>query len=432
MTAVTNPYAAAFERLPASGREWLDGLRESGMRRFAELGFPTTKDEEWRFTNVAQIARTVFEPAAPAPVTRTEIDRLLYPAAGTRLVFVNGRFARELSSLVPLPSGVKAGSLADALATADPDGVRAHLGQHADILDHAFVALNTAFAADGAYVRVPRGVVVERPVELVFVAAGGAASAVTHPRNLITVGPNAQVTLVETYLGLAGAPYFTNAVTEIVAGEGAVVDHYKLQLERKDAFHVATMQVAAGRSANFSSHSISFGGALVRNDVTAVLDEGCECTLNGLYLVNGRQHVDNHTAIDHAKPHAASHELYKGILDGQASAVFNGKIYVRKDAQKTDAKQTNKNLVLSEDASINTKPELQIWADDVRCTHGATIGQLDAEAIFYLQSRGIGREQARDMLTYAFARDIVERIRVEALRDRLERLLYERLHEHGD
>jgi Fe-S cluster assembly protein SufD len=431
MTAVTNPWAAAFGRQPASGSAWLEGLRESGMRRFAELGFPTTKDEEWRFTNVAAIARTAFEPAGPARVTRTEIDRLLYPAAGTRLVFVNGRFAKELSSLVPLPAGVKAGSLAAGLAV-DPDAVRAHLGQHADIFDHAFVALNTGFAADGAYVRVPRGAVVEGPVELVFVAAGGAAPAVTNPRNLITVGPNAQVTLVETYLGLDGAPYFTNSVTEIAAGEGAVVDHYKLQLERKDAFHVATLQVAAGRSANFSSHSISLGGALVRNDVNTVLDEGCECTLNGLYLVNGRQHVDNHTAIDHAKPHSASHELYKGILDGQAAAVFSGKIYVRKDAQKTDAKQTNKNLVLSEDATINTKPELQIWADDVRCTHGATIGQLDAEAIFYLRSRGIGREQARDMLTYAFARDIVERIRVEALRDRLERLLYERLHEHGD
>jgi Fe-S cluster assembly protein SufD len=321
---------------------------------------------------------------------------------------------------------VKAGSLAEALR-ADPDSVRPHFGQHAEFLNHSFVALNTAFANDGAYVRVPRGVVVERPVELVFVASG---PGISHPRTLITAGPNAQVTIAETYIGAGDDVYFTNAVTEIVAAENAVVDHYKLQVERPQSFHVATMQVAQGRSANFCSHSISLGGALVRNDANTVLSEGAECTLNGLYLANGRQHVDNHTAIDHAQPHAVSHELYKGILDGHATAVFNGKIYVRKDAQKTDAKQTNKNLVLSEDAVINTKPELQIWADDVRCTHGATIGQLEPEAVFYLQSRGIGKEAARDLLTYAFARDILERIRINGLRERLEQVLFERLHEH--
>ena len=226
--------------------------------------------------------------------------------------------------------------------------------------------------------------------------------------------------------------YFTNAVTEIVAGDGAVIDHYKVQLESPEAFHVATMQVSLGRSANFTTHNISLGGALVRNDIGATLSEGAEATVNGLYLVNGTQHVDNHTVIDHAKPHGSSHELYKGILDGHASAVFNGRIIVRKDAQKTDSKQTNKNLVLSDDAVIDTKPELQIFADDVRCTHGATIGQLDAESLFYLQSRGIGKAQARSLLTQAFAQDIIDRIKIPELRNQLEKVLSEKFHEHGN
>ena len=243
------------------------------------------------------------------------------------------------------------------------------------------------------------------------------------------VGPDAHCTIVETYSG-TGA-YFTNAVTEIVAGSGSVVDHYKVQLESPSAFHVGVMFASLGRSANFSATSISLGGALVRNEVSAVLSEGTDATLNGLYLVNGGQHVDNHTSIDHAQPHGTSHELYKGILDGKASAVFNGRIIVRKDAQKTDSKQTNKNLVLSDEAVIDTKPELQIFADDVRCTHGATIGQLDAESMFYLQSRGIGKPDARSLLTYAFAQDIIDRIKVQSLKDSLERILFEKFHEHA-
>jgi Fe-S cluster assembly protein SufD len=249
------------------------------------------------------------------------------------------------------------------------------------------------------------------------------------PRALIVIGPEAQCTIVETYVGTGC--YFTNAVTEIVASESAVVDHYKVTLETPEAYHVATLHATLGRSTNFSSHSISLGGALVRNDAGATLSKGTEATLNGLYIVNGTQHVDNHTTIDHAEPYANSHELYKGILDDKAGAVFNGRILVRKDAQKTDSKQTNKNLVLSDEAVINTKPELQIFADDVRCTHGATIGQLDAESMFYLQSRGIGRSDARSLLTYAFAKDIIDRVKVPSLRDSLERVLFEKFHEHA-
>jgi Fe-S cluster assembly protein SufD len=311
------------------------------------------------------------------------------------------------------------------LSTSNLEEARGHLANHALYDQNAFVALNTAFLENVTFLRVPRGAVLEQPIEIAY-DAGQANGLSHHPRTLIVVGPDAHCTIVERYTGRGS--YFTNAVTEIVAGDGAVVDHYKVQLESESAFHVATMQVALGRSTNFSTHNISLGGAVVRNDIGATLSEGTEATVNGLYVVNGTQHVDNHTSIDHAKPHATSHELYKGILDGRATAVFNGRILVRKDAQKTDSKQTNKNLVLSDEAVINTKPELQIFADDVRCTHGATIGQLDAESLFYLQSRGIGKEQARNLLTYAFAKDIVDRIKVQSLRDSLERVLFEKFH----
>lgn len=427
MTAATEHAAPYLAALPVpSGQSWLDGLREAAARQFASRGFPQTSEEEWRFTNVAPIARVPFRPAR-AEDARQEagaLDATLFPAAGAgRLVFLNGRFAPEFSSPVP---GITAGSLAEAIGR-EPDAVSAHLGRHADIAANPFVALNTAFIEDGAWLRVAKNAVPEQPVYLVFVGGGSDSPTVCHPRTLVTVGPNAQVTLAEIYIGAGDGVAFTNAVTEIVVAENAVVDHYKVLLEPLEAFHVATMQVWQGRSSNFSSHSFSMGGALVRNDANSTVEEGGECTLNGLYVAGGTQHIDNHTAIDHAKPHGASHELYKGILDGKASAVFNGKVYVRQDAQKIDAKQTNKNLVLSEDAVINTKPELQIWADDVRCTHGATIGQLDAEAIFYLQSRGIAREDARALLTRAFARDVIDRVKPEPLRHLLERALARRL-----
>ncbi len=399
-------------------------IRQEAARRFAELGFPTTRDEDWRFTNVSPIARTQFSAATSDLSAWGEghLEQRLAPyEGGPRLVFINGRYSPELSSL-KLARGIRATPLREANGA-----VEAHLARYAAYQDRAFVALNTANFEDGACIEIPKGTVVEEPIHLVFLATGGDVPVISHPRNLVVIGPDSQATVVESYIG-HGAKYFTNAVTEIVAGDHSVVDHYKLQEEDERSFHVATLQVQLGRDANFSTHSISLGGGLVRNDINAVLAEGTEATVNGLYLPSGSQHVDNHTVIDHARPHGTSHELYKGILGGASAAVFNGKIIVRPGAQKTDAKQTNKNLVLSEDATINTKPELQIHADDVRCTHGATIGQLDQEAIFYLQSRGIGKEQARDLLTYAFARDIIDRIKVEPLRARLGKIVLERLH----
>jgi Fe-S cluster assembly protein SufD len=279
---------------------------------------------------------------------------------------------------------------------------------------------------DGAVVFIPRGKVLAEPIQLIFVSVAGGKRTMSHPRTLVVAGANSQATIVETYLsgGSEEDVYFTNAVTEIALGENAVLDHTKLQRESTRAFHIAHTQVRQARSSKFSSHYIALGGELARNETRVVFDgEGSEATVNGLYLAGGVQHMDNFTVIDHASPHCASHELYKGILDGKAHGVFNGKIFVRQDAQKTDAKQTNQVLLLSEDATINTKPQLEIFADDVKCTHGATVGQLDAECIFYLRSRGIGLEEARGLLTYAFANDIISRIKVEATREQLERLL---------
>ncbi|HEX4810187.1 MAG TPA: Fe-S cluster assembly protein SufD [Bryobacteraceae bacterium] len=356
-------------------------IRKRAAEHFETHGFPTTRDEEWRFTNVAPIVKTQFPTVAP----RVNAHRL--------------RAALEHN----------------------PGLIEQYLGHYASC-ENPFVALNTANFEDGAFLQIPPNTVVEQPLWIDFTAI---PERTTHPRNLIIVGAGSQVQIVERYTGTG--QYFTNVVTEIVLGENSTAEHVKLEEESPDAFHVATIQVHHSRNSNFKSHNISLGGLLVRNDVNAVLSTGCESTLNGLYLANGKQHIDNHTALDHAAPHAASHELYKGILDGASSAVFNGKIFVRKDAQKTDAKQTNKNLVLSENSVINTKPELQILADDVRCTHGATIGQLDEEALFYLRARGITKTDARDLLIYAFARDVIERIAIPDIRAHLEKALFESL-----
>ena len=384
MSAVAEQTVAWLERFisqpPAPA--WLQSLRDAAFARFAELGFPTTHNEEWRFTNVSAIARTAFTPGAP-------------------------------DALLVYPDSVKK------LAPADAE---AHLARHAAFDQNPFVDLNTAFLGNVTVLEIPRNAVIEQPIEITYEGTDGAA---THPRTLILVGANAQCTIVETYKGAGN--YFTNAVTEIVVGDRAVVDHYKVQQESVNAFHISTLQVTIGRSAAFASHSISLGGALVRNDVNATLSEGSDATLNGLYIVNGTQHIDNHTLIDHAMPHGTSHELYKGILDGKAHAVFNGKIIVRKDAQKTNAIQKNKNLLLSEDAMVDTKPQLEIFANDVRCTHGATVGQIDPEALFYLCSRGIGRREARALLTYAFAGDILDGIRLAPFRACLEGTLQARL-----
>ena len=382
-------------------------------------------------TNVAPVAAAEFKPtgADAAQATEADLAGYLYSDAAIRIVIVNGHLAPALSRTAALPAGVRVGSLAAAV-TDHTEVVQRYLGRLAEFGDRAFTALNTALAIDGAYVHIADGVVLDQPIHLLFVTTASATSGpiMSNARALIVAGDRSQARIVETYVGPRGASYFTNAVTEVVAGEHCVLDHYKVQQESVDAFHVASMHVHAARGANFSSHSFSLGGRLVRNDASALLDgEGAECTLNGLYLADGDRLVDNHTTIDHAKAHCPSHEIYKGILGGRARAIFNGKIIVRQDAQKTDAKQTNRALLLSDDATINTKPQLEIFADDVKCTHGAAIGQLDDDAIFYLRARGLTYFEARDMLIHAFAGDILDRVKIEPLRIALEAELYAQL-----
>ena len=422
------PWIALVEGRPQGAPRWLQDVRDKAAARFAALGFPTVRDEEWRFTNVAPIAAIDFRPAGPAVVSQADLDSLPYGNLPYRLVVLNGRFSAELSRLTDLPQGVRAGSLAAAVA-GHADVLPRYYGQLADYHSRGFVALNTALAEDGAYLYIPDGTVLERPIEIFYVSAGDRSTAeMTQTRALVVAGERSQASIVETYVGLRGGGYFTNAVTELFAGENAVIDHYKVQEEGLDAFHIATLQVNAQRSASVSSHSFSLGGRLVRNEVIAVLEgEGAEVTLNGLYLADGDRLVDNHTTIDHASAHCPSHEVYKGIIGGKARAVFNGKIIVRPDAQKTDAKQTNRALLLSDHASINTKPQLEIFADDVKCTHGAAIGQLDEDALFYLRARGLTYFEARDMLIHAFAGEIIDRVRIDSLRVALEAELYAQL-----
>ena len=427
-------YLAEFDRV-AREPDWrvpasISKLRKVAIDRFSQLGFPTTKLEAWRFTSVAPIAATPFALADDglSALSSDELDRFTFKDLPfTQLVVVNGCFAPRLSSCGALPAGVEAGGLSEAIDR-DPTLVERYLTRLAPYEHEPFTALNTAFLRDGAFLQIPANAVIEQPIHLLFVATAHQKAPVHHPRVLIVAGENSQARIVESYAGLRDAPYFTNAVTEIAAGPNAVIDHYKLLRESLQAFHIASMHVSLGRSSSFSSHSITLGGALVRNDVNALLNgEGIDCTLNGLYVVNGRRLIDNHTMVDHAKPHCSSHELYKGILDGDAHAVFNGKIVVQPDAQKTNAKQTNQALLLSEHAQINTTPQLEIFADDVRCTHGATVGQLDHEAMFYLRSRGLSQARARNVLIHAFASDILDRIKIAPIRAHLDRVLLEQL-----
>ena len=423
------PYAVAFESLrgalPGDGR--VAELRRAAMARFGEIGFPDVRQEEWRFTDVSPIAGTGFDFSPEArPLAASELEPFSYRDC-YRLVLLNGRLDQELSDLAGLPEGVVVGGLAEALATGS-EAAAAELGRHAAYADHPFVALNTALWRDGAFVHVPRGVALEKPINLVVLGTPGERPMAFFPRLLVIAEESSQLTLVEQYATLGEGRYLSCPVTEIVAHPNAVVDHYKLQRESDTAFHVATFQIRQERDSNVSSHSISWGGDLVRNDVNAILaGEGCDANLNGLYLVEGEQLVDYHMRVEHAAPHCDSHELFKGILEGRGRSVFNGRIYVHPGAQKTDAKQTSRNLLLSPDALCNANPQLEIFADDVKCTHGSTVGQLDDTAIFYLRSRGIGEEAARSLLTYAFAADIVERIRVPQVRQELEEFLFRRL-----
>jgi Fe-S cluster assembly protein SufD len=412
-----------FNNRAAVQPRWLQSLRQDAFARFSETGFPTTHDEDWRFTNVSAVSSTPFELAGPEIVSKEQLELFGASQFECCLVFVNGLFSQELSTMPALPKSVKVGSLAAQLKN-NPAGLESHLGRNLNTQRDAFAALNTSLIEDGVYVHVPRGVVVETPIYVLYVTVPGAMPAMNHPRNLIVAEESSQVTVVEDYVSLGEGITFSNAATELVAGDNAHVSHYMVVREGEQAYNFSTLRIHQGRHANVATHSLLLSGALVRNNVHPVLaGEGSECLINGLFMANGRQHMDNYMLVEHASPHCDSRQFYNGILNGQSHGVFHGRIIVHKDAQKTDAKQTNRNLLLSDDAQIDTKPQLEIYADDVKCTHGATIGQFDDNALFYLRSRGLAEAAARHVLLLAFANECLDRMNSPQLRDHLEKLV---------
>jgi Fe-S cluster assembly protein SufD len=428
-TRTLETYAEGFSRFEkeAVGRElpWLRSLRERGFARFSEAGFPTLRDEDWRFTNLAPIAQTPFRLArnGRALPSSPQIARFLMPGAACTLVFVDGRFAPALSSLGALPRGITVASLASELAK-NPAAIEPHLGRYLDIQRDPFSALSTAFIEDGAFVHAAKNIAFEAPIQLLFVSTAHEFPAASYPRNVIVVEESAQATVVEDYVSLGGGKALCNTATELIAGDNSVVSHYMIEREDVQAFNISTLRIQQGRSADVASHSVLIGGALVRNNVHPVLSgEGGECLINGLFVGGDRQHLDNYMLVEHASPHCGSRQFYNGILSSHAHGVFHGRIIVHKDAQKTDAKQTNRNLLLSDTAQIDTKPQLEIYADDVKCTHGATIGQIEEDALFYLRSRGIDEASAHRLLLMAFANECVDRMKEGPARAHVETLI---------
>jgi len=401
---------------------WLQRLRQSAIARFESSGFPTVSEEEWRFTNVAPIAKIPFRLARPH---HGEIHQRFSMPHAIELVFVNGIFAPQLSRLNKLPRSGRIQPLSAALQD-NGDVLEPYLARHATIESKAnpFIALNTSFIRDGAFVHIPRGAMIETPIHLQFISTASREPSVSHPRVLIVMEDGSSATIVESYIGAGSAErgaYLSNSVSEIVLGADAHLDHCRLQQESLDAFHLAAVAATLGRGARFISHSAAIGSAIARTDFNVILNgEFAEATLNGLVIATGNQLIDNHTLLHHEKPNCPSHELYKHVLDGKATGVFKGKIFVQKDAQKTDSKQTSKSLLLSDESTMHSQPALEIYADDVKCTHGSTTGPVDEDQVFYLRSRGVSAEAARHLLTYAFAADITRRIKVEPVRSLLE------------
>jgi Fe-S cluster assembly protein SufD len=438
-----NTYRAAFEAFSkARGSEspvWVERLRERALDRFEQLGFPTTEQEDWKYTNIAPVVKIAFEPqvaggaAVASAFDMAQLKGFTYEEASrSRLVFVNGIYRSELSSLEALPGGVVVSDLSAALKDSRFESIlREQLARGADYNASGFTALNTAFLESGALVMIPQGVRVETPLHLLFISdAPQGRPLVSFPRLMIVGGRDSSATIIESYASASDeAVYLTNAVVEIVLEEGARLDHYKVQRESLQAFHVATTTAELGRSSQFNTTTITLGARLSRHDIkTTFAGEGSECTVDGLYIVGTGQHADTHSLIDHQSPHCASRQLYKGILDGKSRAVFNGQIFVREGAQQTDAVQTNRNLLLSNEARVDTKPQLEIFADDVKCAHGATVGQLEDEELFYLTSRGLHTDTARNLLTYGFAEEVIAKIKIESIKAQLDEAVLNRLH----
>ena len=437
-TKETDTYLSDFAAIAAERKReepgWLFKTREAAIERFGALGFPTKRDEEWRFTNVGPMSKIPFRCARPQDPNGLQSEQLVCATFGdptaNLLVFVNGQFKKDLSAVWNHPTGIELGNI-HSLIERNPE--RAETLLRSDFADvrNPFQALNAAFMCDGAYVNIPKDTLVEDPIHVLFVSTPVGDPVRCHPRNLVVAEEGGRATIVESYIGFGDHTYLMNTVTDVVCDANAGLNLHHLQRESESAYHISSTLIEQRDNSHFASTSVSMGGALVRNDVRATLDgEGIECTLEGLTMARRDQHVDNQTFVDHTKPNCNSHELYKSILDDQSTGVFNGRILVRKGAQRTDARQTNRNLLLSDDATTNSMPQLEIYADDVKCTHGATTGKIDETELFYLQSRGLGMKAARALLTHAFASEIIGRIGVEPVRAWLDADLAARMREN--
>ncbi len=410
----TAQYRAIKAFMPGKSLHWLNDVRDKALATFSASGFPSPREEEWRYTNIAPIERKRFQlpSGAPALIDRDKLKPFQIEGAAS-LVFVNGRYERELSVLPEFGQGIVVCSMAEALQS-QASRVQQHFGAAVKKENKGFLAFNSALFTDGVFIYIPQDVKIEAPVQWIFVSTGADSLATT--RNLVIAEPGAQAEVIECYLGPGESGYLSAAVSELALADHAAITWSKLQCESGRGFHFGGLYAEVGRYASLKHANFSFGGLLVRNEVHADLSEGSECSLDGLFLGTSRQHVDNHTRICHREPNGFSRETYKGILDQRARGVFQGRIIVAQDAQKTDAEMANRNLLLSSDAEIDTKPQLEIYADDVKCGHGVTVGQLEEKSVFYLQSRGVDRESARSMLTFAFANEMVEKIKLPALR----------------
>jgi Fe-S cluster assembly protein SufD len=429
-----NNYQAAFSAVRESSPTvpWLELVRSSAMDRFEQLGFPTVHDEEWKYTNLASLAKQSFIPATRSETLAGDSARFVYPETATaHLVVVNGFLSEELSVKTGLED-VVAVDLLSAVADARYNKIaRSYLARNAGYHDKGLAALNTAFVQSGVFLFIPRNVKVETPIQITFLTDAEQAESASFPRLLVVAEANSSATIIESFVSTREQQYFTNAIAEIVVKDGARLEHYRMQRESREAFHVSLTSAELGRGSSYDTTSINMGARLARHDISVVMDhEGAECWVDGLYLVGANQHSDTHSVIDHKQPHCNSHQLYKGILDDNGRAVFNGKVFVREGAQKTDAMQTNKNLLLSPQARVDTKPQLEIYADDVKCAHGAAVGQLDPEELFYLQARGMNPELSRSLLTYGFAEEVIGKIKIDSIRAQLDEVVLSQLHAH--
>jgi Fe-S cluster assembly protein SufD len=429
-----NTYQAAFRTVRESSPTvpWLELVRASAMERFEQLGFPTVHDEEWKYTNLASVSKQGFVPATRLETHSIDATRFVYPeTAAAHLVVVNGFLSDELSNKSGLED-IVAVDLLSAVADARYNKIaRSYLARNAGYHDNGLAALNTAFVQSGLFLFIPKDIKVETPIQVTFLTDAGDPNTASFPRLLVVAEENSSATIIENFVSTREQQYFTNAIAEIVVKDGARLEHYRMQLESNDAFHVSLTSAELGRSSTYDTTSINMGARLARHDISVVMDhEGAECWVDGLYLVGTNQHSDTHSLIDHKQPHCNSHQLYKGILDDNGRAVFNGKVFVREGAQKTDAMQTNKNLLLSPQARVDTKPQLEIYADDVKCAHGAAVGQIDPEELFYLETRGLNPELGRSLLTYGFAEEVIGKIKIDSIRSQLDEVVLSQLHAH--